>query len=209
MTNRPDDDLDREIRAHLELEAEELIAGGVPAGEARDAARRAFGSVTRIKETSHEMTRPIVLERLVQDVRYACRQIKRSPGFAAAAIVTLALGIGVNTIGFTLLNSLALRLMPVRDPAGLVRVYPIDRTGRRHNLFSYPDYVDHRNQTELFEGLVAYIPTLVTMAAPSERSEPDELLAYAVSANYFSVLGVSPAIGRVPRPIGRTGWSES
>jgi macrolide transport system ATP-binding/permease protein len=196
MTSRPDDDLDREIRAHLELDAEERIADGVPPEEARYAARRTFGNVTRVKEISHDMRRPVWLDRLAQDLRFAIRQIRRAPGFAAAAIVTLALGIGVNTIVFTLLNSLALRLMPVRDPAGLVRVYPVDQTGRRQNLFSYPDYVDHRDQNGLFEGLVAYIPTVVTMAAPSERSEPDELLAYAVSANYFAVLGVSPAIGR-------------
>ena len=194
MKNRPDDDLDREIRAHLELDAEERRADGVPPEEADYAARRAFGNVTRVKEASHEQAHLVTLERVVQDVRYACRQIRRAPGFAAAAMLTLGLGIGVNTIVFTLLNSLALRPMPVHDPARLVRIYPVGQNGRRQNLFSYPDYVDYRHQLQVFDSVIAYIPAVVTTAVPS--GEPEELLAYVVTPNYFSTLGVNLAIGR-------------
>lgn len=129
MTPREDDDLEREIRAHLEQEADERIADGVPPDQARLAARRAFGNVTRVAETVHDMRRVLWLDDLVRDMRFACRQIRRTPGFAVAAIVTLALGIGVNTIAFTLLNSLALRPIQARDPGRIVRVYFLPSMG--------------------------------------------------------------------------------
>ena len=111
----PDDDLDREIRAHLDVEAEERMADGLSPEEARSAARRAFGNVTRIKETIHDLRRFVWLDHLGQDLRYGVRQLRRSPGFALAAIITLALGVSANTTAFTLLNALALRPMPVPD----------------------------------------------------------------------------------------------
>src|SRR5690349_896955 len=125
------------------------------------------------------------LDRLLQDLRYAGRQLRGSPGFAIAAVVTLALGVSGNTITFTLLNALALRPMPVRDADRVVRLRPVDATGRGQNLVSYPDYVDYRDQSGAFEGLVAYTLTTVTLgprtgaAAPSEH--PEDVLAYVVS----------------------------
>ena len=127
------------------------------------------------------------------DVRYAARGLRRAPIFTAAAIATLALGIAVNTLVFTIINSLAFRPMPVRDAERVVRIYPVDGTGHRQNLFSYPDYVDLSTAVHAFEGMAGYIPVAVTAA---DRDEPREALAYAVSSSYFPLLGIHPSRGR-------------
>jgi putative ABC transport system permease protein len=113
---------------------------------------------------------------MLKDVRYAVRGLRRTPIFTAAAIATLALGIAVNTLVFTIINSLAFRPMPVRDAERVVRIYPVDGTGRRQNLFSYPDYVDLSTAVHAFAGMAGYIPVAVTAA---DRDEPREALAYA------------------------------
>lgn len=133
---------------------------------------------------------------MLTDIRYAIRALRAAPAFTVVAVSTLALGIAVNTIAFTLLNSLALRPMPVRDAAGIVRLYPVDANGRRQNLFSYPDYQSYREQLTSFEALVAYIPEEVTLAVAGADVEPQPGLAYAVSANHFPTLGIEPSLGR-------------
>src|SRR5688500_4304925 len=91
--------------------------------------------------------------------------VARFPGLAAAIILTLALGIGANTLVFTLVNSLAFRPVPVPEAGQLARLYPIDAKGRRQNLFSYADYLDHARDNPHFEALTAYVPALVTIGA--------------------------------------------
>ena len=98
------------------------------------------------------------------------RSCPAAPAFTLVAVATLALGIAVNTIAFTLLNSLALRPMPVRDASRIVRIYPVDDTGRRQNLFSYPDYQSYRDQLQSFDALVAYIPSEVTLGVGRRTS---------------------------------------
>src|SRR4029453_10337755 len=104
---------------------------------------------------------------MLNDLKYAIRALRGAPAFTLVAVATLALGIAVNTIAFTLLNSLALRPMPVRDASRIVRIYPIAAAGHRHNLFSYPDYQSYRDQVQSFDALVAYIPSEITLAAES------------------------------------------
>ncbi len=133
---------------------------------------------------------------MLNDLRYAIRTLRGAPSFTVVAVSTLALGIAVNTIAFTLLNSLALRPMPVRDGSGIVRLYPVDANGRRQNLFSYPDYQSYREQLTSFDALVAYIPEEVTLAVAGADVEPQPGLAYAVSANHFPTLGIEPSRGR-------------
>jgi len=131
---------------------------------------------------------------MLADLRYAVRGLRRAPIFTAAAIATLALGIAVNTLVFTVIHSLAFRPMPVRDAERIVRLYPVDATGRRQNLFSYLDYLDISTALHAFEGMAAYIPVAVTAA---DREEPREALAYAVSSSYFPLLGIQPSRGRI------------
>ena len=130
-------------------------------------------------------------------MRHALRTLRRSPLFAVSAIVTLGVGIAVNTIVFTLLNSLALRQMPVRDADRVVRLYPVDPRGHRRNLFSYADYVDYRKAASMFDDLTAYIPTSVTTQLGGEA---EDRIAYVVTPNYFELLGFEPSIGRLFTP---------
>jgi DNA-binding PadR family transcriptional regulator len=130
----PDDDLAREIRAHLELEADEQQAAGLSPHEARAAALRAFGNVTRVREDARAVWTLVWWEQLRQDVRYALRTLGRSPGFAATAVIVLALGIGSVTAIFQLWEAVVLRTLPVPDAGRLVVLDLADRStwrGRR------------------------------------------------------------------------------
>jgi predicted permease len=134
------------------------------------------------------------------DVRFALRTFAKRPSFAVAAIGTLALGIAVNTLVFSLLNSLALRPLPVPSAAHAVRIYPVDASGRRENLFSVPDYDDYRRDASAFETLAAYIPADMTAGRSSldhSIAEPRAVLGYVVSPNYFNLAGITTVAGRV------------
>jgi predicted permease len=133
---------------------------------------------------------------MLTDIRQAIRALRAAPAFTLIAVGTLMLGIAVNTIAFTLLNSLALRPMPVRDASRVVRIFPVDENGRRHNLVSYPDYQAYRDQLQSFDALVAYIPSEITLSVEAPGVEPQFGLGYAVSANHFPALGFEPSIGR-------------
>src|SRR5918995_6910338 len=146
MPGKHDDDLAREIRAHLELDAEERAADGTPPDEARYAASRAFGNVTRIREDARAVRIPPWADHVQQDLRYAARRLRRAPGFALTAIMILIAGIGLNLAFFQLLNVAVLRPLPVAGLDALVRFdrvtkqfssngipYPATQFIRRHN----------------------------------------------------------------------------
>src|SRR5436190_14386483 len=117
---RVEQELSEELRFHLEKLSEEKVAKGMTSQEARYAALRELGGVEQIKEECRDMRRVNYIENFIQDVRYGLRQLRRSPGFTAVAIITLALGIGANTAIFTLINSLLLRSLPVENPKELL-----------------------------------------------------------------------------------------
>ena len=145
---------------------------------------------------------------MLGDIRYAFRTFAKRPSFAVAAIATLALGIAVNTIAFSLLNSLALRPMPVRDAGRVVRIYPVDGDGPPRQPFSSRPRITvigpiRARRPACFETLAAYIPADLTAGRSSlDRSvaTPRATLGYVVSASYFDLTGVRPALGRVLQP---------
>jgi macrolide transport system ATP-binding/permease protein len=197
-----DDDLDREIRTHLELEAEEHMAGGAPPDEARYAAARAFGNATRVKEVCYEMARVAWLERVIQDLRFAGRQMRKAPGFATAVILTLALGIGVNTGVFTLLYAVGLRPLPLKDADEIVNVFQVfpGKVSRSVNgspdMLSYPEYLRYRDRNHSLSGLAAFADVRVSVGGAQTESG----LAVLATCNYFQVLGVDMALGRALLP---------
>src|SRR5271169_2287488 len=144
---RFDQDLQDEIRVHLEMMAE---AGG-GSDDARDAARRQFGNALLLRETSREVWGWGSLETIMQDLRYALRMLRRNPSFTLIAVLTLGAGIGVNTAVFTAFNAVALRPLDVPDPD---RVLQVDRSTQA-GFFSYPDYAYLRDNNRTFSGLAA------------------------------------------------------
>src|SRR3954466_10115357 len=149
---------------------------------------------------------------MIADIRYALRSFTRAPSYAVTAVATLALGITVNTVVFTLINSLLLRPMPVPEAARVVRVYPIQPDGRRGNLFSYADYFDYRDSVPPFETLAAYLPGEMTAgrsSLPGAVVDPGAAIGYVVSASYFELTGVRAQLGRVLNPDDDRGGSPA
>ncbi|MCI0366632.1 MAG: ABC transporter permease, partial [Phycisphaerales bacterium] len=140
---------------------------------------------------------------LIQDVRYGVRVLMKSPGFLIAAVLSLALGIGANTTIFTMINSVFLQPLPVEKPSELMYVYGTDASNTQ-SVFgsflpvSYPNYVDYRGQNDVFLDLAVYsFPVPVSLAG---GDKPTPINAQLVSGNYFAVLGVQPALGRLFLP---------
>jgi len=192
-------DLDEEVAFHLAMREEKKRARGVATEEARYATRREFGNATRVKEICRETWSFVGLETLWRDLRYGARTLGKNPGFTAAAVLAIALGIGVNTGIFSVLNAAALRLLPIPAASQVVSVDQMFH-GKIHrnvhgegSLFSYPEYQEYRDHNHVFTGLLAYEPFVqVTMGGAS----PQQLFGAVTSCNYFGVLGVQPVLGR-------------
>jgi predicted permease len=184
------DDLSEEIRLHIEERAEQLMGEGMSRREAEQTARQAFGNRTLIEERSREVWHWPTLESIWADVRFALRQMRRSPGFTIAAVLTLALGIGANAVVFSLLNALVLR--PINVPGGQ-NLYQIER-GKGHSPgMSYLDYLDIRDRNRGFDGLVA---SEIDKAGLDVNGTTSSVWLYEASGNYFDVLGIQPYLGR-------------
>ena len=133
------------------------------------------------------------MERLLQDIRFGLRQLLRKPGFAALAIISMALGIGANTSIFSLLDTVLLRPLAVHDSSRLVELYGTLHNGKDVTLQSYLNYKDYRDRNTVLSGLCAY---RVVVSALSHGGRNERVWGYLVSGNYFDVLGVKPALGR-------------
>ena len=196
-----DRQLEEELRFHLDMEADANRRRGMSAPNAELAARRSFGGPAKIAEVYRDQRGLPVLETLFKDLRYGIRTLRRNPGFAAIAVLSLALGIGANTAVFSIIEAALLRPLPVPAPASLISVGDPDRPDHvLHgtpllDIFSYPLYVRLRDHTTVFTGLLAsgrVAPLEVNDA--SGASEP--VRGRLVSGNYFDVLGVHVALGR-------------
>src|SRR5262245_5119298 len=187
-------DLEDELQFHLEMRALRNREAGLSAEEATDAARRRFGNPVWWKESIRDMWSLGLLESVLQDLRYASRSLLKTPGFAAAAILVLALGIGSATGIFSLLNAVILRSLPFPSPERLVLLWgnvQRQKIERRGN--SYPDYLDWKAQSTSFEGMAAYSGDSFNLTSVAE---PERLAGEWVSAGYFDLLGVAPIAGR-------------
>ncbi len=196
---RLDDDFDREVEAHLAHVAEENMRRGMAQDEAYREARRHFGSVTQVKESQRENRGVPQVDTVFRDLRYAARMLRKSPGFTLVAILTLGLGIGVNTTLFTAFNAVALKPLPVKNPENIVRIERWFESGSQGNgqyFFSYPEYLDYRDHNRVFSSLVA---ASMLFSALSDLPA-GKLTGQLVSENYFSDLGVNAMLGRTFLP---------
>ena len=194
-----DADMDDEMRSHIEMRAQQNIEAGMNPEEARFAALRQFGWTESIKETCREQRGVTWLENLAQDIRYGARQLLKNPGFTTVAVLTLALSIGANTTIFTVLNTVLLLTLPVKDPDELVQVIEVSGSGQRNYDFSYPFYERLRDGGRSLSGLFAAggVGLQDRLIVPNGgNAEIEFVRAQPVSGNFFSVLGVPAMLGR-------------
>jgi predicted permease len=189
-----EEDLEKEVRSHLELLEEEFRGRGLTAGEARMAAKRAYGPVEIAKELQRDARSWVFLERFLQDVRFAMRSLRRNAAFSAVVIVTLALGIGANSAIFSIVNDVLLRPLPYPKSDAIVHISLLWKSGDVNAALNVPQ----------FEFLRDHSPTLQAVAgfrgsgtvSLDRRGVPEWITANRVTDGFLSVLGVHPAIGR-------------
>jgi predicted permease len=184
------DDLSEEIRLHIDERTEQLIGEGLNPQQARWEARRAFGNQALVEERSREVWLWPMLESTWEDVRLALRQLRRSPGFTTAAVLTLALAIGANAVVFGLLNALILRPLNVPQQESL---YAIEHGPDKGAEESYADYLDLRDRNHSFDSIALY--NIISVGLDTGKN-PSEVMGYEVSGNYFDALGIHPYLGR-------------
>jgi len=189
-------EMEDEMRFHLERETEQLVRDGMSPGEARREARLRFGGVERFKEYGREARGVRPLEDLVQDLRYALRGLRRAPAFAAAAILTLGLGIGANTAIFSVVDGVLLKPLPYPEPDRLVRVFQQSRPSNRWGL-SDVDFLAIEAEQRSFSAVAGLRPGEVTLSGPDG---PSRVWVGFVTAAWFDVLDVRPQEGHGFRP---------
>ena len=183
-------EIDAELRAHLEMRADDNLAAGMRPSEARRDAALRFGNLSAVTERTSAVDLNQFFETLWRDLVYAARQLRRGPGFATIALLTLALAIGSNIVVFGIVDGL---LFQPLVPGTVGRLFNIAQKEHGYDNQSYPDYLDYRNQNTTFRALAAY---RVTQAALATHSAAYKTWLFEVSGNYFDLLGVHPALGR-------------
>ncbi len=187
-------ELQEEIDAHLQMAIADRVARGETAERARQAAAREFGNIPLVQDVTRDMWGQGWLEQLGRDVRYALRQLRKSPGFTITATAMLAVAICANSTEFSWIDGTMLRPIPgARDTGDLVSLQRGERNYSPTPPFSYPDYRDLREQNHTFTGILAYHHDWITLTG---GVQPERAYIANVSANYFDVLGIKPALGR-------------
>jgi predicted permease len=183
------DEMEEELRSHIQLRADDLERSGLTRAEAERQARIEFGGRERYKEESYEALGGNFIEVLVQDVRFSLRLLRKSPGFTITAVLTLALAIGANAVVFAVLNALILHPLNLPQEESL---YAIQR-GTNTPSQSYPDYLDLRERNRSFDDLAAYD---IAQAGVEAGGNSSRVWVCDVTGNYFDVLGIQPYLGR-------------
>jgi predicted permease len=202
--DRIDRDIDDELQAHLDLRTDDNLAAGMSPEQARRDARLRFGNPVVLRECTLGADAALSLERFAADLRYALRQLRKSPLFAAITILTLALGIGATTAVFSTMNAVLLRWLPVPKPRQLVYLmvpdgqpYGASNTGDSDSSFSLPVFEALRNDHRAFTDLIAFAPLSIDKTDVRIGNDlPEQATGEMVSGNFFSGLGVSVARGR-------------
>jgi len=189
-------EMDAELRFHLEARAEDLMRAGLPHAEAMRRARIEFGGMDKAKEECREARGVGFAESLIQDLRFALRMLRKSPGFTAVAVLTLALGIGANTAVFSIVNAWLLRPLPLKNPQELVAVWRTraENPGQPAYFNLYHDYLVWASRNRSFASLGA---TFEQQYALTDAGEPEQIHGAVASWNFFDTVGVIPAIGRL------------
>jgi predicted permease len=193
--NRLERDLDEELCSHIEMRTQDNVAAGMSSQEARYDAQRRFGNSTLMKEDTRAMDIVGWLETTGQNLRYAARMLRRSPGFTLVAILTLALGIGANVAIFTVVHAVLLQPLPFPHPEQLVRVYDDILASNTHDVgMSPPELWDLRDKSGVFQDISAIFSDDANLTG---GDHPERIEFQGTSANYFTMLGVHPQLGRV------------
>src|SRR5690348_7721851 len=191
-------DLSAEIREHLEEKIEEHVAEGMPRTQAEAKARKEFGNVTLMEERGREVWQWPRLESFISDVRYGLRMLRKSPGFTAVAVLTLALGIGATTAIFSVVNAVMLKSLLYSQPDKLMLVRErLIKFSKNAIPVSAPDIGVMQRDNHVFESLAAFRSLALNL---SSVGEPQRILAGRVSANLFPMLGAHTLLGRVFSP---------
>jgi putative ABC transport system permease protein len=185
--------LDEEMRFHLDQQTDKLRRAGLSPDEARRQALLKFGGLERAKEGTRDEVRPALLEDSVRDVRHGLRALRRAPGFAAAALVTLALGIGATSAIFSVVRTVMLEPLPYQDPDRLVAVWETNRGATSRNVIAPANFVAWRERTRTLDHLGMVGPTTLVMVIDGQ---PGEIEGLGFSSDVFHALGVQPALGR-------------
>src|SRR4051812_47367398 len=187
-------ELDEELRFHLEKQIEQNLERGMNPVEARRVALRDFGGVEQIKEDCRDMRGTRFIEEVWHDLRYGVRTMFKSSGFTLVAISALALGIGANTAIFSVVRAVLWSPLPYHAPERLVWIWGTNPVaGIKQEAASMPDFNDWRTQSRSFEEMAGFTDTALTMTSDSE---PERIPSSIVSANFFSLLGAKPVVGR-------------
>ena len=191
---RVEQELGEELSFHLENLTEQYVANGMTPEEARYAALRELGGIEQIKEECRDMRRVNYIENFIRDLRYGLRMLVRNRGFAAVAVVTLALGIGANTAIFSVVYAVLLKPLPFRSPGQLMVVFEAnDQAGIPGEGCSYLEFQEWQRQNHVFSGMAGATAHELTLTG---RGEPTAVRVGDVTADFFSVLGVAPFLGR-------------
>ncbi|MGH7524524.1 MAG: ADOP family duplicated permease [Gemmatimonadales bacterium] len=193
-----DEEARLELQSHLDMETAENVRRGMSVDQARRQALLVSGGLTQGVEAVHDRRGVPWIEEVVADLKYATRALRRTPGFTAVVVITLALGIGANTAIFSVVRGVLLKPLPHRDGDRLVYLrHSLDGPGGENTLFSVPEIQDYRDGAKAFSGIAEYSPLPVTLQLHDQAVVINLGL---VTGNYFDVMGLSPILGRVTRP---------
>jgi predicted permease len=196
------DELDEDIREHIEREAQDNIARGMRPDEARRAALLKFGNVTRVTEATREVWSRVWLERLLQDVAYGWRMLRKHPGFTLVAVLTLALGIGAGTAVFRVVNGILVKRLPYTDPEKIVMLWwqvPVTSSQAPGDQWpwSLRDVAHFSARQKSFRYFGAFKSDFFNLVG---SGEPDRLNGLRATSGFFAAVGVAPALGRIFTP---------